>query len=415
LSTLVSDPRRDVRAAALNGVFDCLREHGSAVFDEDTWRMVFNGVIKPLFDDIHHQLQHSDRSHADGAAGKSQEGTAASWAASMGPPTCLAALTALVRLFEVHLDSLSFLLDDVLRLIESCIQHDTEAVARIGVEGFKQLLLHTGKSLSAESWQKVTASILQLFNDSMPTKLLCVKVSATDGQLPFRTDDVVIQCVVQLLLIDVLQDTVREHYEHIPPAGIMTLLDALQRSFEFAQEFNQQIELRQTLKRLGFMRDMKQLPALLKQEREALSCSLNVLFQVQADERMLQNSDISGQAVERLMKLCCNVLRNYVQKEQLLQQHQEDPDNAPGGPDREAVIIEIDREVQGLVKIISEVVMRGLKDLQPEQFARYARELFPLLCECSTVNSREVRLMVRDVLMQQVTPMVCAATSDAEV
>ena len=57
-------PETEVRALALNGVFDILREHGKQVFDEDgicrqmpqwdlfhfleliqdTWRMVFNGV-----------------------------------------------------------------------------------------------------------------------------------------------------------------------------------------------------------------------------------------------------------------------------------------------------------------------------------------------------------------------------------
>merc|ERR1719343_1087909 len=104
----------------------------------------------------------------------------------------------------------------------------------------------------------------------------------------------------------------------------MTLLYALQRAFEFAQEFNQQIELRQALKQLGFMREMKQLPGLLKQEREALSCSLNVLFQVQADSRMKSGTD-TNQAVERLMHLCCSVLRNYVNKERKLHEHTEAP------------------------------------------------------------------------------------------
>merc|ERR1740129_695629 len=92
----------------------------------------------------------------------------------------------------------------------------------------------------------------------------------------------------------------------------MTLLDALQRSFAFAQDFNQRIELRQALKRLGFMREMKQLPGLLKQEREATSCSLKILFQVQADARM-QRSAHAAQATERLTQLCSTVLRNYVQ------------------------------------------------------------------------------------------------------
>mmetsp|Transcript_109809 Transcript_109809/g.310361 ORF Transcript_109809/g.310361 Transcript_109809/m.310361 type:complete len:475 (+) Transcript_109809:2-1426(+) len=412
LAQLVSDSRRDVRGSALNGLFGCLREHGSAVFDEDTWHMVFNGVIKPLFDDIHHQLHGGEQRRPDGEQGRS-EGTAASWAASMGPPTCLAALNNIVRLFEAHLQSLSFLLDDVLRLIENCIQHDTEAVARIGVEGFKQLLLQTGKNLEPQAWQKVTASILKLFSDSMPRQLMSVEVNAPgDAQLPFRKEAVVIQCVVQLLLIDMLQDTVEQHYEHISTAGIMTLLDALQRSFDFAQAFNQQIELRQTLKRLGFMREMKQLPGLLKQEREALSCSLKVLFRVQADDRM-RGTEYASQAVERLMRLCGAVLRNYAGKERQLQelsegrQAQEPADAAAARDrDREATAAELEREIMGLAPIISEVVLKGLAGLRPEQFDGHAPELFPLLCGLATVSSREVRQMVAEVLLGRMAPLI---------
>lgn len=228
-----------------------------------------------------------------------------------------------------------------------------------------------------------------------------------DGLLPFSKDEVVIQCVVQLLLIDMLQDTVQQHYEHIPPAGIMVLLDALQRSFEFAQEFNQQIDLRQALKRLGFMREMKQLPGLLKQEREALSCSLKILFQVQSDERM-QDSEFAPQAMERLMKLCSMVLRNYVLKERQVQEHT-DVAQEPAGQearDREPATVEMEREVMGLVPIISEVVLKGLKNLESKHFARYAADLFPLLCELTVASSREVRVMVREVFLEKVGPLL---------
>jgi len=400
LSMLVGDPRRDVRALALNGVFDILREHGKQVFDEDTWRMVFNGVIKPLFDDIHHQLApQSDRKDGQGNEGRPDAGH---WA-SMGPPTCLAALTQLVRLIEAHLDVLAFLLDDVLRLIRNCIQHEFEAVARIGVEGFKQLLICTGKNMKPQSWQKVTTCILELFKDSMPTKLMEVdaKVSA---QLPFNKDDVVIQCVVQLLLIDMLQDAVSQHYETIPESGIMTLLDALQQSFEFAQEFNRQIELRQALKRLGFMKEVKQLPGLLKQERESLSCSLRILFQVQADPRM-SGSEFASRAVDRLLRLCSSVLQNYVNKERILQRS-ERPDSVESLKDKEATIVEVEREVHGLVPIISEVVVKGLKDLPPKLFEQHVHVLFPLFCELTIVSSFEVRSLVREVLLEQVAPLL---------
>jgi hypothetical protein len=250
-----------------------------------------------------------------------------------------------------------------------------------------------------------------------------------DGRLPFSKDDVVIQCVVQLLLIDMLQDAIAQHYDHIPPAGIMILLDALQRSFEFAQEFNQQIELRQTLKRLGFMREMKNLPGLLKQEREALSCSCKILFQVQGDARMMKVEATALGAEQRLRRLCQAVLKSYVGKERLLQESQQQSADHHGvdyhtgvagggvGSDREAVAVEMEREVMGLAPIISEVVLKGLKELHSDQFAGYAPDLFPLLCELTVVNSREVRVMVRDVL-RRVTPLVgrpaaCGASIDS--
>jgi len=422
LSVLIGDPRKDVRQAALNGVFDCLRTHGCKVFDEDTWHMIFNGVIKPLFDDIHHQLANAEGRKPDsavvGAAG-SPEGKSGSWAAAIGPPTCSAALTALLKLFDAHLDTLVFLLDDVLKLIQNCILHDTEAIARIGVEGFKLLLSLTGKRIQPEPWQKITGCILRLFRDSMPRDLMCEgNPTLNNASLPFRKDEVVIQCVVQLLLIDMLQGTVTQHYRHISPDGIMTLLDALRQSFEFAQDFNRRVELRKTLKRLGFMKEMKQLPGLLKQEREALACTMKILFEVQQDTR-IQDGELADEAAERLLCTTAFVLENYVKKEQLLQEQAEatGPEPAPNAGtaavaahrELEVAAQETEREVLGLVPIVSEVVLRGLRDLQQGQFARHAPRLFPLLCELLVVNSLEVRLMVKEVFLKQMAP---AATGE---
>eukprot|EP00929_Paragymnodinium_shiwhaense_P023699 TRINITY_DN14780_c0_g1_i1.p1 TRINITY_DN14780_c0_g1~~TRINITY_DN14780_c0_g1_i1.p1 ORF type:complete len:1790 (+),score=604.91 TRINITY_DN14780_c0_g1_i1:213-5582(+) len=434
LSLLVSDTRREVRRDALEGVFRILEKYGALVFNEEAWRMVFNGVIKPLFDDIHHQLQ---------SGTQKPDGTAASWAAATGPPTCLAALTELVRLIDSHLEALSFLLDDVLKLIRNCVQHDVEAVARIGVEGFKQLLLKVGRKMSPDNWQKVTDVILLMFRDSMPTKLLINQDLTPQGELPFKQQEVIIQCVVHLLLIATVGEIVKEHYDHIPPSGIMTLLDALQRSIDFAQNFNQKIELRSTLKKLGFMREMKQLPGLLKQEREALSCSLTMLFQMQQDARM-QESDYVDQAAERLKDLCIQVLENYVSKERIMQEASDagaasavDGAAAAGAAAasaaaaggqaaaaaaasvadaarlREVAAVEREREVLSLVPTVSEVILRRLRRLRPELFARFAPDLFPILSELATVNSREVRLEVREVLVECVQPLVLAGAKAA--
>merc|ERR1711937_891323 len=107
--------------------------------------------------------------------------------------------------------------------------------------------------------------------------------------------------------------------------------------------------------------------------------------------------------MERLMKLCSMVLQNYVYKERQVQEHVDTGQENVGNEakDREPITVEMEREVMGLVPIISDVVLKGFK--------RHAAELFPLLCELTIASSREVRSMVREVMLEQVGPIVGSA------
>jgi len=393
LSLLVNDPRRDVRGVALTGVFECMRR-GACDFDCDVWRLVFNTVIKPLFDDIHHQLWTGGQAH-DGMM-------------AMGPTTCLTAITELVKVVAENLTAVSFLLDDVLSLIVNFVQHNEEGVARIGVEGLKQLLASTGKMLQADNWRKATAVLLHLFEISMPTKLLhSTGEPAQLKELPFEQQAVVIQCVVHLLLIDTVQDTVTQYYDVIPEESVLTLVDALQGSLDFARNFNGKIELRMTLKKLGFMREMRQLPGLLKQEREALSCSLRLLFCAHTDPRMADKHASSVR--NRLYTLAVNVLSNYAVKERLSRQPHEFQANA--GSAEEAVVVETEREVSGLAPIVSDVLLAGLRDLSSQEFMPLAPGVFPMLCDLVLAENPEIRLAVRAVLTTHIRPVVDAASA----
>ncbi|CAE8592761.1 unnamed protein product, partial [Polarella glacialis] len=103
--------------------------------------------------------------------------------------------------------------------------------------------------------------------------------------------------------------------------------------------------------------------------------------------------------------------------ERLLNERAESPPPADlqsdGLRDREAATLEIEREVQGLVPIISEVVLKGLRDLPPQQFDQHISELFPLFCELTIVSSREVRMVIREVLLEKVTPLLAASATAA--
>merc|ERR1712232_1249078 len=139
----------------------------------------------------------------------------------------------------------------------------------------------------------------------------------------------------------------------------------------------------------------------------ALSCSLKMLFRIGQDARM-QASDFEAQARERLTVLCSSVLRNYVDKESQLRDRSATPAaaiSADAAAEREAAIVEMEREVMGLVSIICDVVLQGLKEMRSEQFRSFSPRLFPLLCELVAVSSPDVRIKVKEILLVHVSPV----------
>jgi len=258
------------------------------------------------------------------------------------------------------------------------------------------------------------------------------------------TRGVVTGCVVQLLLIDCVHCAFEKHAESLPKDNevIKLVLDALQASFTFAHSFNQKITLRLELKRLGFMANMRDLPGLLKQEREGLTCYLGILFGLHALERL------DTALCERLCECCRSVMKNYLHKDQRLQALRATPVNER--PD-EVQIVEFERETAGLQPIITQVILHNLLDSKPsgegttpdsnsgsssgnssalvkvgeeekeksssksksddslivkDLFRTLSPTLFPLIADLCLCYSQELRVCVREVLVQKVAPML---------
>ena len=63
-------------------------------------------------------------------------------------------------------------------------------------------------------------------------------------------------------------------------------------SYDFTSNFNKQLDLRNSLWQEGFLSEMKQLPGLLKQERESLKCLLLLQsFRYQLAQQKHEESD----------------------------------------------------------------------------------------------------------------------------
>jgi brefeldin A-inhibited guanine nucleotide-exchange protein len=112
------------------------------------------------------------------------------------------------------------------------------------------------------------------------------------------------KCVVQLLLIELVRDLVREHYERLLVDHVLALADAVHRSFRFAQHFNADLSLRFDLWRAGFM---SQVPNLFRQDTTGRMVYLRILFRLLNDSR----SEYRSRALEPLLELASETLDHF--------------------------------------------------------------------------------------------------------
>ncbi|KAL7750673.1 guanine nucleotide exchange protein for ADP-robosylation factor [Sorochytrium milnesiophthora] len=121
---------------------------------------------------------------------------------------------------------------------------------------------------------------------------------------------IIVKCVLQLLLIQtlnemlVLNDVV---YRHLSSRHLFIFLDSLDKSYNFARRFNLNLELRTSLWKAGFT---KQLPNLLKQETTSVSCFVSILIKMFADSS-LDRIGVHDDIERRMIPLVIEILDSY--------------------------------------------------------------------------------------------------------
>ena len=127
---------------------------------------------------------------------------------------------------------------------------------------------------------------------------------------------IIVKCVLHLLVIQTLQETICSKdvtYNSLPTKYLFPLLDCLDASFLFAQKFNNDMDLRMTLYKLGFM---KQLPNLLKQETSSVSTYVSLLIRMTLDEAP-EKLAVQEQVDARLIP-CVQICKNVVWRSLIL-------------------------------------------------------------------------------------------------
>jgi len=147
LSTSVADGRLKVRSKALDILHSVMCRHGQ-IFSPQTLAVIFKGVLFPIIDSAKTDNTQQPRS-AWPTENPPPSNNMLSWIGTMGSKVLLMFID-LYRLFSEPGDSIA-LLPDVLSALESCIQQDTESLARLGVSTLSNLVLSLGVDAESEA------------------------------------------------------------------------------------------------------------------------------------------------------------------------------------------------------------------------------------------------------------------------
>ncbi|CDO53216.1 similar to Saccharomyces cerevisiae YDR170C SEC7 Guanine nucleotide exchange factor (GEF) for ADP ribosylation factors involved in proliferation of the Golgi, intra-Golgi and ER-to-Golgi transport [Geotrichum candidum] len=327
----------EVRSRALNYMFDTLTEYGSQ-FSANFWDTVCRQLLFPIFVVL--------KSRSEMARFNTQDDMSV-WLST----TMIQALRNMIALLSHYFEILSRMLDGFLDLLVTCIIQENETVSRIGSSCILQLVEQNVDKFSPTHWTQVVDKIEFLFKSTTASELFSALFASDEEehdekdlgataknstheeleqsgrknisaeanhrrQKVFRKT--IMKCVLQLLMVDTMREllerqetiegngetvqngsalatsapTVRvigsEIYDKIPVKELLRICDLLRHSYIFSREFNDDRDLRTTLWRQGFM---KQLPNLLKQESISAQVYISVMLRLYNDKRKLQIAD----------------------------------------------------------------------------------------------------------------------------
>lgn len=437
LAGAIQDERPNVREAASKGLYKVLSDSGGR-FAPSLWVLIFRGVLSPMFDDVRHLSNSEDRAEASAVS---------EWASSAGAQSLRSTVDVIVQ----HLEVTRILLPDLLDLMRSWIVQETESVAREGMNVMSRLVKTAGDMMISEDWQLVVDTIRLLFGETMPREVLgpdasslaqnggaesenkvtasspvktngesngsgtAMESESSDPSEPTGQHNVIdgeegqladspskrkkidfralrAKCVVQLLLIQLVQDAVVSFYLDLSTPHVLLLASSVEQSYVFAHDFNANTELRFSLWRSGFM---NQVPNLLKQETTGLTTYLRIIFWLYLDEA--KESEVMTEP--KLIELCDRVLRGFVQS----------CEDARAKPEEQ-------REVSALIPVVV-FILNGMMQMSNEQFDKHLPSMYHLLLslmECA--DDRLVRSAVSNLFRARIGPKLeFPAEEDEEV
>ncbi|KAL6762063.1 hypothetical protein V8C86DRAFT_3013062 [Haematococcus lacustris] len=159
LSELTFDPRQEIRASALEVLFDTLMHHGGS-FAASFWKRVFYSVLLPIFDHVRAEV--TDTTTFTSEKRRQQED---SWLYE----TCTRCLQHLVDVFVQFYEETKQLLPQLLDLLLGFMNRSHQSLAAVGVAAFVRLVNSAATRMDSNAWATVTNFLMTSTQEICPS------------------------------------------------------------------------------------------------------------------------------------------------------------------------------------------------------------------------------------------------------
>ncbi|GER55212.1 guanine nucleotide exchange family protein [Striga asiatica] len=419
LSKLTSDPRAAIRKSSLEVLFNILKDHGQ-LFSQPFWATVFKNSIFPIFTFIFDGKEID--TGKDGSIWDSE--------------TCVVAIECLSDLFVHLFDLVRPQFHEVISIIIKYIRSTSQSSSTAGVSALMHLSGELRGKLSEEEWRDIFLSLEETAGPNLSAFMKLLKTldnievpDDDNNPLNYETEssydhgsaigdgseDEKLQSVafivsrmkthitLQLLIIQVVTDLYKNHWQYFSSSNISILLEIYSSISSHAHELNSQTISLLKLEKACAILEISD-PPIVHFENESYTNYLNFLHDLLTNNPSL--SEEKNIELE-LISICKQVLETYLECSGFGQASQKKAVNKPlvhfllplGSAKKE--------ELSARTPLVLSV-MRILGSLESDAFGKYISQLFPLLTDLvrSEHSSMEVQRVLSGIFRSCIGPIV---------
>jgi len=313
-------------------------------------------------------------------------------------------------------------------------------LAKVSVSAFKYMVNTCAEKFSNEEWESIVIVINKIIKNTTPDQLLESKniqppTSESDRNLKFSSSECITQCVVQLLMVGVIKEFTEKYYEKFSEQQIEKFLEILESSYKFARIFNDQIYLRYCLWKNGFNQDMQQLPGLLKQEKDARSVFVSLIYTnyLKKDHGTPAKEKLLNRFIDQIVKVMSNYCTKHedflesLKKERIIRAEQnkkmgDDNNHSNNSGDDDSIesilrrlkIHEAERDLANLRTLLSAVIIPKLLNIDPSELHTRLKEITHHLINISVYSFSKCYACYSDPSSQNCPKGVDNSTESAD-